>query len=91
MIRYYVYFDAYGHPRGAVSAQELRERFENDPEAFRRSASRIPQDASAHFSVGHVGVLTFGDAQELKCFLDSMGDEIAGFYDGLGESRPYNF
>jgi hypothetical protein len=91
MIRYYVYFDAYGHPRQAVSAEELSERFGGDPEAFHRSACRNPQDAGPHFSAGHVGVLSFGDEGELRRFLDSLGDEISGFYDGVGDSRPYNF
>ena len=91
MIRYYVYYDPYGHPRRAVSAAELAADYGNDPEALRQSACRAPGDAGPQFSAGHVGVLVFRDEEELARFLESLGDEITGFFDGVGDSRPYNF
>jgi hypothetical protein len=91
MIRYFVYFDAYGQPRRALSAEELRERFGGDPEAFRRSMAAAPADAGPQFATGHVGVFAFDGPAELERFLDSLGDEIVGFFTGAGESRPYNF
>jgi hypothetical protein len=91
MIRYYVYFDAYGHPSHALSAAELDARFAGDPEAYHRSICPVPRDAGPRFSTGHVGVLTFQDEAEMRRFLDSLGDEIVGFYEGAGENRPYNF
>jgi hypothetical protein len=91
MIRYYVYFDAYGQPRQALSAAELESRFGGDPEAFRRSVCPSPGDAGPQFAAGHVGVLTFSDEAAMRRFLDSLGDEIAGFYEGAGDNRPYNF
>lgn len=91
MIRYYVYFDPYGHPRRALSESELAARFGGDPEAFRRHAAPAPADAQPGFAVGHVGVFAFESDAELERFLDSLGEEIVGFFTGEGESRPYNF
>jgi hypothetical protein len=91
MLRYYVYFDAYGHPRRAVNAAQLAAEYADDPEVFRRSACNAPQGAGPQFVSGHVGVLAFGDEAELGRYLESLGEEIAGFYDGIGDSRPYNF
>ena len=48
-MKYYVYFDAYGHVRQAISEKELTD------------------------------------------YLESLGDEIAGFYKADADSRPYNF
>jgi hypothetical protein len=40
---------------------------------------------------GHVGTLNFNDDKELKDYLESMGDEITGFYQARADSRRYNF
>ena len=42
-------------------------------------------------STGHVGTLKFDNENELKDYLESLGDEITGFYGCQSESRPYNF
>lgn len=91
MTQYYVYFDAYGLPRRAVTAAELALDYGNDPELFLKSACRTPEGAGPQFASGHVGVLAFRTEADLKRFLESLGDEITGFYDGVGDSRPYNF
>ena len=46
---------------------------------------------TAGYITGHVGTLNFNSDRELKDYLESLGDEIAGFYEADADSRPYNF
>ena len=43
-MKYYVYFDAYGHARRAVSEKELAENYQNKPDRFLKAMSRQEQD-----------------------------------------------
>jgi hypothetical protein len=91
MMKYYVYFDAYGHARQAVSEKELAENYRNDPDRFLRAMCRLgPHTDKSHIS-GHVGTLSFRNEEELNNYLESLGDEISGFYKADADSRPYNF
>ena len=90
-MKYYVYFDAYGHARQAVNETELAENYQNDPQCFLKSMSRQGLDADKGHISGHVGTLSFGSDEELNDFLESLGDEISGFYRADSDSRPYNF
>ena len=90
-MKYYVYFDAYGHARHAVSEKELAENYGNDPDRFLRAMCAAgPQTDKSHIS-GHVGTLNFRSDEELNDYLESLGDEISGFYRADSDSRPYNF
>ena len=84
-MKYYVYFDAYGHARKIVSQQELAAYYGNDPEAF--LAAMCPH---GHTS-GHVGTMSFDTREQLEAYLAGLGDEVTGFYVGSADSRPYNF
>lgn len=90
-MKYYVYFDAYGHPRQAVEARDLARRYNNDPDAFLRAACRPDTAAAPGHVSGHVGVLRFEDENEMRQFIDALGDEISGFFDADFDTRPYNF
>ena len=90
-MKFFVYFDAYGHARQVVSEQELAQRYGNDPEQFRQAACPTQPDAPLNHASGHVGTLSFASEEELRDYLESLGDEITGFYGGDGDSRPYNF
>ena len=80
-MKYFVYFDAYGHPRQAIEARELARKYNNDPDVFLRAACR-PEAHSAPGPIsGHVGVLHFADETEMQRFFDALGDEISGFFD----------
>lgn len=86
---YYVYYDSYGSPRKAVSAEELEALYGGDPEAFRcsiRGTSPITEHMTAH-----VGTVSFRDQTELQEFLDSLDEANRGFFEGEGQSRPFNF
>jgi len=88
---YYIYFDSYGHARAAVSEQELAEKYEGDPQAFSRACAGSTDGRPAETVIGHVGVMRFDEENDLKDFLDALGDEITGFYGCQADSRPYNF
>jgi hypothetical protein len=88
---YYVYFDAYGHARRAISEKELAAKYNNDPDTFYKATCRSGPNEEARRATGHVGTLRFHDEKELNDFLQSLGDEIIGFYECGSESRPYNF
>lgn len=90
-MKYYVYFDAYGHVRQIISEKELDAKYHGNPQEFAKAANRPPADAGAHHSTGHVGTLSFASEKELRAYLEAMGDEIDGFYGCRAESRPYNF
>jgi len=90
-MKYFVFFDAYGHAKQAVSENELAEKYNNDPDEFLKAVSHRQPDAEMQHATGHVGTLSFRDEDELKDFLESLGDEITGFYNGDGDNRPYNF
>ena len=86
---YYVYYDSYGNPRQAVSADELRERYGNDPEAFRASLrGRAP---TTEHMTAHVGTVSLSDEKELRKFMSDMDEANRGFFEGEGQSRPFNF
>jgi hypothetical protein len=90
-LKYYVYFDAYGHARQAISAAQLAEAYQNDPTVFLHAMCCRGSDGEAHPVSGHVGTLSFNSPEELQDYLNSLGDELNGFYEGEGDSRPYNF
>jgi hypothetical protein len=88
---YYVYFDSYGDARAIVSELELAEKYQGDPEAFSRACADSAAGRPVEHVTGHVGVMRFEDERELKDFLETLGDEITGFYGCQSDSRPYNF
>ena len=90
-MKYYVYFDAYGHPRQAISAAELAETYQNDPDTFLKAMCRRTTDGDTDPISGHVGTLSFNNDKELDDYLESLGDEIEGFFEAQGDSPPYNF
>ncbi len=90
-MRYYVYFDSYGHARRVINETDLAEEFHNNPDEFFAAMCEQGADAGMERATGHVGTLTFDDEKELMEYLESLGDEIAGFYGCRSESRPYNF
>ena len=90
-MNYYVYFDAYGHARQAVSEKELAENYQNEPDRFLKAMCRIRPDTGAGYISGHVGTLSFDNDEALNDYLESLGDEISGFYRADSDSRPYNF
>jgi hypothetical protein len=90
-MRYYVCFDGYGHLRNAISEKELTEKYNNDPDEFLKAMCNSGPDAKIERTTGHVITLRFDSENELNDYLESLGDEIAGFYECESESRPYNF
>ena len=90
-MKYFVFFDAYGHTKEVVSENELAEKHNNDPDEFLTAVSSRQPDAEMQHSTGHVGTLNFCDENKLKDFPETLGDEISGFYNGDGDNRPYNF
>ncbi|UCF85991.1 MAG: hypothetical protein JSV50_10265 [Desulfobacteraceae bacterium] len=90
-MRYYLYFDGYGQLRNAISEKELNEKYNNDPDEFLKAMCRSGPDAKIERAAGHVSTLRFDSESELNDYLESLGDEITGFYGCQSESRPYNF
>lgn len=90
-MKYYVYFDAYGHARRTISASELAETYQNDPDVFLEAMCRRGPDGDTDPISGHVGTLNFNNQKELKEYLESLGDEIDGFYKAEADNRLYNF
>jgi hypothetical protein len=90
-MKYYVYFDAYGHARQAISEKELAEHYQNEVDQFLEAMCRRGPDAERGYTTGHVGTLSFQSEKELADYLESLGDEITGFYKADSDSRPYNF
>ena len=90
-MKYYVYFDAYGHARQIVTEHQLAEKFHNEPAEFLSAMCRKQPDAGNGHTTGHVGTLSFDTEKDLKDYLAGLGEEIEGFYGCRSESRPYNF
>ncbi|MBU0735314.1 MAG: hypothetical protein KJ573_09340 [Proteobacteria bacterium] len=88
---YYIYFDSYGYAREVLTEEELAEKYNNNPEEFLRATCSVVAERDMERSTGHVGTLRFDNEDELKDYLDSLGEEIKGFYGCQSESRPYNF
>lgn len=89
-MKYYVYFDSYGHARQVIDEKELAHKYEGDPDAFLKAASGAVTGSDGPCN-GHVGTLKCDTENELKAYLESLGDEITGFFGCQSESRPYNF
>jgi hypothetical protein len=90
-MKYYVYYDAYGHARKVVNEKELAENYRNEPDRFLKAMCGLEPDTDGGHISGHVGTLNFLNDEELNDYLDSLGDEISGFYKADSDSRPYNF
>lgn len=90
-MKYYAYFDAYGHAKQIITAQDLTDNFNNDPHNFLTAMCQEQPDAPAGHTTGHVGTLSFDTEKELQEYLEGLGDEITGFYGCRSASRPYNF
>ena len=91
LMRYYIYFDDYGHAARIISEQELAEKFGNAPAEFLAAMCRERSGTSGGHITGHVGTLSFDSPKELQDYLEDLGEDIAGFYGGRSECRPYNF
>ena len=90
-MKYYVYFDAYGHAKRIITEKELAQEYSNEPHQFLSVMCQGHPGASDGRTTGHVGTLSFDTKKELMEYLEGLGDEIAGFYGCRSESRPYNF
>ena len=90
-MKYYVYFDAYGHARQIVTEQQLAEKYDNEPAEFLAAMCREQPYADKGHTTGHVGTLCFDTEKDLIDYLAQLGEEIEGFYGCRSESRPYNF
>lgn len=88
---YYVYYDAYGYARKAISENELAVEYNNSTDVFFKRMCKLGHNEDHERATGHVGTLRFLNEDELQEFLDSLGDEISGFYEGADGNRPYNF
>jgi len=90
-MKFYVYFNAYGHAQKIISEQELAESFNNQTGEFLAAMSQGQPDAEKAYRTGHVGTLAFDNEKDLNDYLTELGEEIEGFYECRSESRPYNF
>ena len=90
-MKYYVYFDPYGHAKQAINETELAQEYNSDPDEFLKFMCHLPPDAEMVHTTGHVGTLCLDNEKELEDYLESLGDEISGFYGCRSESCPYNF
>jgi hypothetical protein len=90
-MKYHVYFDGYGHAKGAVSEKDLAEKYEGDPKLFLRAMCGVAPDGGIELTSGHVGTMNFESEKDLQEYLAGCGDEITGFYECDSDSRPYNF
>jgi hypothetical protein len=71
--------------------EELAEKYEDDPDKFLNAMCRLQPEAPKDHTTGHVGTLRFDSKKDLNDYLESLGDEITGFYKGRSDNRPYNF
>lgn len=90
-MRYFVYFDGYGHICQVVNETELHQIYAGDPERFREACATSRPAEGPPAPAGHVGSLVFDSREDLEAFLENLGDEVEGFFCCHGESRPYNF
>ena len=90
-MKFYVYYDSYGNARKAITHDELAAVYNGDPEEFLQRTREESPDAGMAHATAHVGTLSFETEGELQDFLNSLGEEIEGFYTGDADSRPYNF
>jgi hypothetical protein len=90
-MKYYVYFDAYGHAREIINEQELAQKYDNAPDKFLGAMCQGRSGTPGGHTIGHVGTLSFDSKKDLQDYLEGLGDEITGFYGCRSESRPYNF
>ena len=90
-MKYYVYFDAYGHARQFVTEQQLAEKYDHEPGEFLSAMCQQQPYTDESHTTGHVGTLCFDTEKDLIDYLSELGEEIEGFYGCRSESRPYNF
>ena len=88
---FYVYFDGYGNARKAIGQEELAEKYDNDRGEFLKAMGALESTTGTTRTAGHVGTFRFENERELREALDTLGDEIEGFYGCASDSRPYNF
>ena len=65
-------------------------KYNNNPEEFQRAIYSGNNSENENVT-GSVSTLSFESEKELNEYIESLGDEITGFYGCEAESRPYNF
>ncbi len=90
-MKYFVYFDAYGHAGQIVTEKQLAEKYHNEPGEFLSAMCRKQPNTDKNHTSGHVGTLCFDSEKDLIAYLAELGEEIEGFYGCRAGSRPYNF
>jgi hypothetical protein len=90
-MRFYVYFDAYGQVREVLDEGQLAHQYGGDPDEFLKAMSSPSTGSGLGPVTGHVGTFSVETEEELKVYLESLGDEITEFYYCREETRPYNF
>lgn len=94
MMLYYVYFDGYGRAQKAIDENELFHDYQNDKDIFCQqmvNKEREHSEKNEGYIAGHVGTVRCYNQQDLNDYLDSLGDEIEGLYEGDMGARPFNF
>lgn len=89
-MKYYLYFDGYGNLGKVIDEIELSEKYNGNPEKFQREVCGGNSPERGNIT-GNVSTLSFETEKDLEEYLESLGDEITGFYGCESESRPYNF
>lgn len=91
MMKYYIYFDAYGQAKCVINEDELKDKFGGNPANFLKAMGGVGPQAKVEEAAGRVVSLNFENETELEQYLEQYVDVIRGFYDCDSESRPYNF
>ncbi|MBN2125687.1 MAG: hypothetical protein JW821_15425 [Deltaproteobacteria bacterium] len=90
-MRFYVYYDSYRRPRRAISESELAETYGGDTEAFLKAMWDQAPDSRMERGTGSIGTLSFDSERDLRDYLESIGEEVTGFFEAKGDCRPFNF
>jgi len=69
-MKFYVYFDAYGHAKQIITEQQLAETFHSETNEFLVAMCQGQPNAAGTHCSGHVGTLTFDNEEDLQDYLD---------------------
>ena len=71
-MKYYVYFDAYGHAKQIIVGEEMADRYHNEPDEFLSTACRTDPRTETGPMTGQEGTLSFDTEKDLRKYLAGL-------------------
>lgn len=78
-MKYYVYYDGYGHAKKAIGEEELAERCGNNPDTFLKEMLGGGAGEGDLGGKGYISTVNFESDQERVEYLETLSEKISSY------------